>query len=77
VVHQNYTVATPDPSLRTCKGRPQPRALDSDKAVSTLLADAFDYGDDCSSKLSSTWKSIDDAKARADTLNAQQQAQPK
>jgi hypothetical protein len=44
----------------------------TDNDVADVIADAFEYGDDCASKLESTWKSIDDAAARAKKLNEDQ-----
>jgi hypothetical protein len=69
VYREHYTFATVDERLRTCKARPKKRAVTTDNAIAGVLTDAFEYGDDCKSKLTATWKSIDDAKARADALN--------
>lgn len=73
VVRQNYTVAEPDPRLRTCADRPARRPINNQNDVAAVLNEAFAYGDDCAAKLGATWRSIDDAKARADKLNAEEQ----
>ena len=64
--------ATPDESLRTCETRPAYRKLTNDDAVAELIAELFDYGDDCKSKHDATWTSIDEAKKKAAEFNAQQ-----
>ena len=74
VVRQNYTVAEPDPRLRDCATRPAKRPINNQNDVAAVLNEAFAYGDDCAAKLRSTWTSIDDAKARADRLNAEEAA---
>ena len=77
VVREHYTAATPDESLRHCKPRPSKRPVKSDVDTANLVIDFAEYGDDCASKLNSTWQSIDQAKASADKLNAAQQEKPK
>lgn len=61
VKNQNVAV-TPDESLRHCATRPTKRALSDDNAVAQLIAELFNYGDDCKSKHDATWRSIDSNK---------------
>lgn len=72
VVKTKLVAATPDESLRNCATRPARRPLTGDTAVAELIAEAFAYGDDCSSKNASTWKSIDETKKKVDDFNAAQ-----
>lgn len=53
------------------------RTIKDDKDIAKLIADSFEVGDDCRSKLASTWKSIDDTRARVEAFNkAQEEAHP-
>ena len=72
VVKTKLVFAEPDPSLRECMARLERRPVKSDKDIAQLLADSFEVGDDCRSKLSATWKSIDDTRARVKAANAAQ-----
>lgn len=69
VIRENYIVAKPDDSLRSCQARPARPQLKDDTDVAVLIADLDERGEDCSSKLSRTWQSIDEAKAEAERLN--------
>lgn len=70
--------AEPDPSLRECMARLKRRSVSTDAQVAQLIADSFEVGDDCRSKLAATWKSIDDTRARVEAFNkAQEEVQPK
>jgi len=64
---------TPDPSLRTCQGRPAKPDLSGPQA-DRVLADTLVAEDaaraDCAGKLSATWQSIDQANAAAAAANA-------
>lgn len=69
--------AEPDPSLRDCMARIPRRTIKDDKDIAKLIADSFEVGDDCRSKLASTWKSVDDTRARVEAFNkAQEEAHP-
>ncbi len=68
-MREHYTVATPDERLRTCEAEPAKRPVTTQAAIATLFNELFAWGRDCQSKLGSTWKSIDDATARAATLS--------
>lgn len=69
--------AEPDPSLRECMARLERRAVTNDQQIAQLIADSFEVGDDCRSKLAATWRSIDDTRARVEAFNkAQAQANP-
>lgn len=59
----------PDARLRQCSDEPAKRTIKTDGDTAALLVELFAWGRDCASKLSSTWKSIDDAQTRADELN--------
>lgn len=72
VVKTKLVFAEPDPSLRECMARLERRPVKSDKDIAQLLADSFEVGDDCRSKLAATWKSIDDTRARVKAANAAQ-----
>ena len=72
VVKTKLVFAEPDPSLRECMARLERRPVKSDKDIAQLLSDSFEVGDDCRSKLSATWKSIDDTRARVKAANAAQ-----
>lgn len=70
MVEKQLVVAQPDERLRHCAAEvPKPRLTD-DAAESMFIANTKARGDDCASKLDDTWKSIDDAKTRADASNA-------
>lgn len=73
IVKTEYVVPEHDESLRTCISRPERRPVQNSNDTAQLIADAFLYGDDCSSKLESTWQSIDEAKAEAERMNEEQQ----
>ena len=72
VIREHYTAPTPDFSLRTCKPRPAKPVLRDDTDEAVLIADLDERGEDCSAKLSQTWKSIDDASTHAANLNRDQ-----
>lgn len=64
---------TPDPSLRTCQGRPAKPDLSgaqADRALAAALVAEDAARADCSGKLAATWQSIDQANAAAATANA-------
>lgn len=69
VTREHYIVATPDQSLRTCKGRPAKPTLKDDSDTAVLIVDLDERGEDCSSKLGKTWQSIDDALADVERRN--------
>lgn len=69
VYREHYVVATPDDSLRHCKGRPAKPKLKDDTDTAVLIVDLDERGEDCSSKLDKTWQSIDSAKADAERKN--------
>lgn len=69
MVRENYIVATPDESLRTCIPRPARPTVQSGPDVSVLITNLDERGEDCASKLARTWESIDEAVARAANLN--------
>lgn len=77
VTRLQMVYAEPDPSLRQCMARLERRPVRNDNEIAALIADSFEVGDDCRSKLGATWKSIDDAKARVEAFNRAQEAQPK
>lgn len=68
-IRENYIVATPDESLRHCKDRPARPNTQSGPDISGLIINLDERGEDCASKLSRTWESIDEATARAARLN--------
>lgn len=72
VVKTKLVFVSPDPSLRECMARIERRPVNSDKDIAQLIADSFEVGDDCRSKLQATWKSIDDTKARVEAFNKAQ-----
>lgn len=72
VVKTKLVFVEPDPSLRECLARLERRPVHSDKDIAQLIADSFEVGDDCRSKLAATWKSIDDTRARVKAANAAQ-----
>lgn len=65
VYKTEYVFAQPDESLRTCLSQPPKPVLKDSTSVATIIADLFAWGEDCHAKHGATWKSIDDAKARA------------
>lgn len=70
----HYVVVAPDPSLRACLPQPAKPDLtgpDAQKALAEALVALAERGDDCASKLGSTWESIDQANAKAAASNAQ------
>lgn len=72
VVKTKLVFVSPDPSLRECMARIERRPVKNDNDIAQLIADSFEVGDDCRSKLAATWKSIDDAKARVEAFNKAQ-----
>lgn len=77
VVRDRMVFAEPDPSLRECMARLERRTVSTDAQIAQLIADSFEVGDDCRSKLAATWRSIDDTRARVEAFNkAQEQANP-
>lgn len=72
IVKTKLVFAEPDASLRECMARLERRPVKSDKDIAQLLSDSFEVGDDCRSKLSATWKSIDDTRARVKAANQAQ-----
>jgi hypothetical protein len=67
----------PDPALRDCLAKVKRRPIKNDNDVAQLLTEYKARGDDCASKLSATWRSIDDANARIAAFNkAQDEAHP-
>jgi hypothetical protein len=75
----HFAVVTPDPSLRACQSRtPKPDLSGSDaqRNLATAIVQLGARGEDCSSKLSATWESIDQANAKAATANAAATPQP-
>lgn len=69
LVEDHYLGVTVDESLRHCAGRPEKPTLVSQKGVAQVLIDLDARGEDCSSKLSKTWETIDDANKKAEELN--------
>lgn len=65
--------AEPDPSLRECMARLERRTVSTDAQIAQLIADSFEVGDDCRSKLAATWRSIDDTRARVEAFNKTQE----
>lgn len=61
--------AEPDPALRDCMARLDKREVNSDAEIAQLIADSFEVGDDCRSKLKATWESIDQTRAKVDAFN--------
>lgn len=77
VIREKMVFAEPDPALRSCMDRLERRPVNSDADIAKLIADSFEVGDDCRSKLNATWKSIDDTRARVEAFNrAQEEQQP-
>lgn len=72
VVKTKLVFTEPDPALRDCMARIARRPVTSDKDIAQLIADSFEVGDDCRSKLAATWKSIDDTRARVRAANQAQ-----
>lgn len=68
--------AEPDPSLRECMARLKRREVSTDAEVARLIADSFEVGDDCRSKLGATWKSIDETRAKVESFNKAQEEKP-
>lgn len=64
--------AEPDPALRDCMARLERRPVRNDREIAQLIADSFEVGDDCRSKLTATWQSIDDTRAKVEAFNAEQ-----
>lgn len=67
--------AEPDPSLRECMARLERRMVSTDAQIAQLIADSFEVGDDCRSKLAATWRSIDDTRARVEAFNKAQEGE--
>jgi len=72
VTRTQMVFAEPDPALRDCMARLERREVRSSGEISQLIADAFEVGDDCRSKLAATWQSIDDTRTRVQAFNAEQ-----
>lgn len=69
--------AEPDPALRECMARIERRTVSTEAQIAQLIADSFEVGDDCRSKLAATWRSIDDTRVRVEEFNkAQEEANP-
>lgn len=75
VIREKMVFVEPDPTLRSCMARLERRPVNSDADIAKLIADSFEVGDDCRSKLNATWKSIDDTRARVEAFNRAQEAQ--
>lgn len=73
MIRERMVFAEPDPSLRECMARLERRSVTTNAQIAQLIADAFEVGDDCRSKLFSTWKSIDDTRARVEAFNKLQE----
>ena len=59
----------PDASLRSCLARPERRNVITSQQVAQLIAESFEAGDDCRSKLAALWKSIDNTRAMVEAFN--------
>lgn len=73
MIRERMVFAEPDPSLRECMARLERRPVTTNAQIAQLIADSFEVGDDCRSKLHSTWKSIDETRSRVEAFNKLQE----
>ena len=69
VYKEHYVFSQPDESLRNCISRLQKPELKTNKDVARLISNLDERGEDCASKLTKTWESIDKIKENVEILN--------
>lgn len=76
VTRDRFIFVEPDPALRDCLARLPRRSVSTEAEVAQLIADSFEVGDDCRSKLSATWQSIDATRRVIDAMNEAKGEEP-